>query len=222
MQRKVVPAPIEVRREQDNPSLGGGALDERRHTLGVAGDHAPRPAGLQLPGVLKRHLAQVRSNRVERPEDRMAQITDGEHARVSAIARDERRLPIEDGREHGRIDVGCRRDQQPAARAKKRAQRIANAAVQSMRRQDCDDRVLRDVRRRHRCEFRSVRGAHGEPGAALIFCFERAREVKARGRSRAADDDQHARPAARVGQRIADVVSAEPVGIGNGDVDRRA
>ena len=81
----------------------------------------PSPASIRHVAV-ERNLPEVRGHGVERPEDRMPQISRGHDAGLSRFLRREHGTPLEQGRQHRRIDLGPRRDEDPSAGCEVRPQ----------------------------------------------------------------------------------------------------
>ena len=116
MQRKIVPLSVQVRGKQHHsPAIltpfeqCRGAIGKPRQYLPAAALHSPRP--------LEPNLAEVGRQSTKRSEDRMPHISRRECNVLARTARSrvERRPPIEDAGENGRVDFRACGNDEPSS-----------------------------------------------------------------------------------------------------------
>ena len=179
MKREIVPSSVEIRREQQDPALAApiarAAPPPHRY---ISRRPANRP-GVDLPDALERDLTQVRGNGCERLEDGMAQIGRGQHASRGTLARPQRRRPVEDGREDRGIEVVGGGNEQAAASVEKRTKRVANAAVDAVRGQQDDDRLIVELSAAScRRSLNHERSRTSKSGPSSPPAVQRARQIE--------------------------------------------
>ena len=192
-------------------SVEGQPFGERGRAVGVARDHAPGRARIDLPRAGEHDLPEIGGHRVERTEDGVPEVGCREDAGVARVARRERRLPGKQRREHRRVHVLPGGDEESTPAVEEGAQRVSGAAIQAVRRQDHDDRLVAHPGRRQGGEGAAGHNVNVEVRPFFRLSLQGAGQIEPRRRGRSPADNHDARQ--RAGLREADALVVRDVAV---------